>query len=98
MFTRRLDEPENSTAQKFPRVRFDLITSNKTARVLVTMASRAHRLVRRLSSAASASYDALVIGGGPVGTEIARLGGLIGLNVAVVDPRGAVWKLTIINQ
>ena len=62
-----------------------------------TMASRAHRLVRRLSSAAS-SYDALVIGGGPVGTEIARLGGLIGLNVAVVDPRGAVWKLTIINQ
>ena len=61
------------------------------------MASRAHRLARRLSSAA-ASYDALVIGGGPVGTEIARLGGLIGLNVAVVDPRGAVWKLTVINQ
>ncbi|CAH0367780.1 unnamed protein product [Pelagomonas calceolata] len=53
------------------------------------MASRAHRLVRRLSSAAS-SYDALVIGGGPVGTEIARLGGLIGLDVAVVDPRGAL--------
>ena len=52
------------------------------------MASRA---LRRLSSAA-ASYDALVIGGGPVGTEIARLGGLIGLNVAVVDPRGAVWN------
>ena len=61
------------------------------------MASRAHRLARRLSSAA-ASYDALVIGGGRVGTEIARLGGLIGLNVAVVDPRGAVWKLTVINQ
>ena len=60
------------------------------------IASRVHRLARRLSSAA-ASYDALVIGGGPVGTEIARLGGLIGLNVAVVDPRGAVWKLTI-NQ
>ena len=56
-----------------------------------TMASRAHRFVRHLSSAAS-SYDALVIGGGPVGTEIARLGGLIGLNVAVVDPRGAVWN------
>ena len=55
------------------------------------MASRTHRLARRLSSAA-ASYDALVIGGGPVGTEIARLGGLIGLNVAVVDPRGAVWN------
>ena len=59
------------------------------------MASRAHRLARRLSSAA-ASYDALVIGGGSAGTEIARLG-LIGLNVAVVDPR-ELWKLTIINH
>ena len=54
------------------------------------MASRAHRIVHRLSSAASSSYDALVIGGGAVGTEIARLGGLIGLDVAVVDPRGAL--------
>ena len=53
------------------------------------MASRAHRLARRLSSAA-ASYDALVIGGGPVGTEIARLGGLIG--------RAGVLKLPVVTQ
>ena len=51
--------------------------------------SRLLRPLRRFATATK-HYDAVVIGGGPVGTEIARLCGLVGRRVAVVDPRGAL--------
>ena len=43
---------------------------------------------RRLST--KKAYDVAIIGGGPVGTEVARLTGLIGLRAVVIDPRGAL--------
>ena len=50
------------------------------------MASRAHRLARRLSSAA-ASYDALVIGGGMTAVDAAVQAKLLGaLNVTLWEP------------